>query len=221
MRKNRLVKTILATLMVIIMGIPPMSSSVGATPNGFSDLPTTHWAHMDIMRLVERGVISGFPDGTYRPEEPVTREQFAALVIRLLEEPAEEDEFFDDVPLGQWSNRYVAAAVNRGIIFQRDYGDNLGANLPITRQEAAVWMVRALGIPVEEGTLVFNDRDEITHRNEVAVAVEIGLIVGMPGNLLSPAGPTTRAQAAVHIVRMSNILNALTIGSGEEIHHYV
>jgi hypothetical protein len=44
----------------------------------FSDLPTSHWANDDIILLALTGVVNGFPDGTYRPEDQVTREQFSS-----------------------------------------------------------------------------------------------------------------------------------------------
>jgi len=175
----------------------------------FSDLTNTHWAYSYIIDLASRGVINGFPDGTYRPEEAVTREQFITLVIQLLEQPTERSETFDDVPLGHWSNAYFAAAVNRGIILPVNYGANIRPSEPITRQDATVWMIRALGVHAGNATPTFYDTEEILiyHRARIATAVEIGLVQGMPGNLFEPRGSATRAQAAVLVTNMSNILN--------------
>ncbi|MDR2167707.1 MAG: S-layer homology domain-containing protein [Clostridiales bacterium] len=218
MRTKSFLKKFGAVFLALVMlfaVLPPMP--IHATT--FSDLPGTHWAYSQIVSLVEQGVINGFPDGTYRPEDAVTREQFARLVVALLDEPSEREDIFEDVPLDRWSNPYITTAVRRGIIFTSEYGEELGANEAITRQEAAVWMVRAIGV-FTEGSLDFNDIDEITFTDEIATAVEIGLIMGMPGNLFAPGGTTTRAQAAVLVTRMAAILEDRA-WSGEEALHYV
>ena len=97
-------------------------------------------------------------------EDAVTRERFAQIVVSLFEEERVPREIFNDVPLGRWSNAYVASAVDRMIILPGDYGENLGADTPITREEAAVWMVRALGIATGGGTLGFFDAGSISYR---------------------------------------------------------
>jgi hypothetical protein len=111
---------IIALFMVMVLFLPMMPTmNIGATPavTGFSDLSEAHWAHAEIIDLASRGVINGFPDGTYRPETPVTREQFARLVVGLIETaPTDTEEIFVDVPTSSWSNIWVTAAVRRGII---------------------------------------------------------------------------------------------------------
>jgi len=204
---------ITAFLLTFVMVFGLFASMPGAslTANAaeFSDV-TNHWARTEIMDLAGKGVINGFPDGTYRPENPVTREQFANLVVRLLETATATEAIFADVPTSKWSNAAVTAAVARGIIVPSEYGETLGAEEAITREEAALWMVRALGVGLEERQTTFEDNGSIKHKSEIAAAVEIGLIMGMPGNLFAPGGSTTRAQAAVLITRMQNILASLT-----------
>ncbi len=50
----------------------------------FPDVPVTHWAFEYVQRLFEAGITTGFPDGTYRPEDPVKRSQMAAFIIRAI-----------------------------------------------------------------------------------------------------------------------------------------
>ena len=222
MKNQKILKKLISFFMVATMLFPMLSPmALNATTATFSDLSSIHWAYNEIIDLAQRGVINGFPNGTYRPEDAVTREQFARLVVTLFEGPAETEEIFRDVPKYRWSNIYITAAVRRGIIIPEEYGENLGASYPITREEAAVWMVRALGVATDNGPLGFYDSHTITRRAEISTAVEIGLITGMPGNLFAPYGTTTRAQAAVLVTRMSVILHELTVWSGEEIFHYV
>ena len=125
------------------------------------------------------------------------------------------------MPESRWSNVCVAAAVRRNIIFPSEIGQILGANEPITREEATVWMVRALGIELGGEPLEFADRNLITFSDEIATAVDIGLITGMPGNLFSPTGTTTRAQAAVLITRMLDVYGGSIDWDEDEMFHYV
>lgn len=60
-------------------------SSMPSMPGQFKDVPTTHWAASAIAAAVEAGVIKGYDDGTFRPEQPVTRAELAVIVARMLQ----------------------------------------------------------------------------------------------------------------------------------------
>ena len=203
-KKKVIVIAIMITILTLLITIPILS--IATNVGGFNDLIPSHWAYADIISLAEQGIINGFPDGTYRPEEPVTREQFTRLIVGLLDTPTVSASIFDDVLNDSWSNPWVAAAVYRGIILPSEYGTTLGATDAITREEAAVWMVRALGVSLSNDELRFEDSSLVEHTEEIATAVELGLITGMPGNLFEAHGSTTRAQAATLITRMSRTL---------------
>jgi hypothetical protein len=209
----------LALALCLIMALVPAAAT--ANVSGFRDLPTHHWAYPVIMNLARTGVINGFPDGTYRPEASVTREQFATLVVKLLQpEPTENEAIFKDVPAGSWANAWVTAAVRRGIVIPGEYGESLGAAEPITREEAAVWMVRGLGVDIGSGTPGFTDSGFITYKAEIAAAFEMGLVAGMPNNRFAPLESATRAQAAALVTNMSKILAEITPGNIEEVFYY-
>ena len=195
---NRNYKAVCIILsLALILTLSPITAAANGGyyhfDQGFNDVPATHWAFTDIMMLSFFGIINGFPDGTFRPEDAVTREQFARLVTDTFWWGQRDTEYiFDDVPLDRWSNRYITSAVRLGIIIPEEHGATLGADEPITRQEAAVWMVRALGVELGGGELTFYDSGDITFRYEIAAAVEIGLIHGLPGNI---SHPTARRRA--------------------------
>ena len=209
---------VLTAVSLLLVMLPITGMAAESAGSLFSDLPAAHWAHSEITDLAQKGVINGFPDGTYRPETPVTREQFARLVVGLLEAaPDAAEAIFSDVSVTGWSNVWVTAAVRRGIIIADEYGEELGAGEPISREEAAVWMIRAIGVGLEDGETGFNDNNALTHKAEIKAAVEIGLITGMPGNLFAPAGSATRAQAAVLVTRMSGILAEIAPGEAGSV----
>jgi len=198
-----------------------MSSDVAR----FSDT-VGHWAEADVLKLASLGIAGGYPDGTYRPNEEVTREQFAKLVALAagLEpvsepvvalaaglEPVSEPvlEFGDAGEIAGWAEPYVGAAVDAGII--AGYPDGtFGPKDPVTRQQVAAMLVRALDLEVEEGAVTgFADDDAIASwaKASVAAAVDAGLIAGYTDGTFKPQATATRAQVAkmlsvlVHMVR--------------------
>lgn len=76
----------------------------------FPDVPKDHWAYRDIVDVAKWGLMSGFPDGTFRPKEPVTREQIASILRRLLESDPENRMILRAMP----SLVYIATPFGRG-----------------------------------------------------------------------------------------------------------
>ena len=170
-----------------------------ANPFGFSDLFENHWAYPYIMYLVDIGILNGINDTQFAPEENVTREQFAKMLVSALDlydEAAVCD--FSDLAIEDWSYKFVASAVKAGIIL--GYGDGtFGPQKNISRQEMAVMVVRT-GISLEEKNkpLTFTDNDKIGEWAALSVnkMQMAGIINGMPDNSFAPNDNATRAQAA-------------------------
>ncbi len=85
----------------------------------FPDLPSDHPARAAVEELVARGVLNGYPDGTFRPEQPVTRAEFAKMLVLatgLLPNPKAQLAFTDTA--GHWASTdgYLQAAVAAGAI---------------------------------------------------------------------------------------------------------
>ena len=77
---------------------------------GFSDIEG-HWAKEAIIELSERGVVNGFEDGTFRPNESVTREQFSKILVEALElKEKNTDVEFVDISDDRWSHKYIQIA---------------------------------------------------------------------------------------------------------------
>ncbi|MEO0119139.1 MAG: S8 family serine peptidase, partial [candidate division WOR-3 bacterium] len=94
-----------------------LSSLLSCAPP-FPDVPCDHWAVNEIRWAKGRGITTGYPDGTYRPEVIVTREQMAAFIIRArYGENFSYDPrpHFNDVPPSRWSFRYVQRLYEDGI----------------------------------------------------------------------------------------------------------
>jgi len=183
----------------------------------FPDVQPNYWAYDEIMDLAYLGIIGGYPDGTFRPENSVTRAEFTVMLIRALESPfpTETRAIFNDVPLPVdptrrdegWANTAVTAAVKRGVIIPAEFGANLGADVIITRHEAAIWTVRAL----EVGR-------HFEREAAFARATALGLLDDMAND---PTAPTTRAQAAVFITRMLSLFRHEIIFTGEGLTDHI
>ena len=98
----------------------------------------------------ENGIVSGYEDGTFRPENTITREEFATMICRLKKYDTSVTGSFSDVPADHWAASYIAAMKANGIIGGYEDGSfGLGKN--ITRAEAIAIINRATGrVPTDE-----------------------------------------------------------------------
>ena len=171
-----------------------------------------HWAYHEIKRLVGMEVVNGYPDNTYRPDNNVTRAEFAKVVVEAMGWAPESGGpgFADNTGIPAWARGYIATAVDRGVI--KGYEDNTfrAANL-ISRAEIAAMVVRAMGKEsdaAKAGALSFGDAGSVPAwaRGYVSVAAAQGIVKGKPGSLFAPADKATRAESAAMLVRMLNNL---------------
>ena len=185
------------TLEVPVSG--PETLVVLADLQTFSDVPSGYWAGTAIDQLVAAGAITGYPGGTFRPEGAVTRAEFVKLLdLAVGLAPAPDAVAFADVPPGAWFRPWVAAGLAAGIV-QGESATSFAPDQGVTRQEVAVLLARALGLPATAGaTLPFGDARAVAPwaAPDVGAAVAAGYIAGFPDGTLRPADPATRAQAA-------------------------
>ncbi|MCR4398853.1 MAG: S-layer homology domain-containing protein [Firmicutes bacterium] len=192
----------------------------------FKGFPDTagHWAEGEITALYAAGVLSGFPEGDFRPEDRVTRAQFVKMLIgarRLMAGAggggdgggqAPSVGLFSDVASDAWYRPFLDRAVADGIVVPSDYGGVFGAGKAITRREAAMMLVRARGLESAAAekrgaALPYTDTDSQPDwaKGYLAVALEQGLMMGDPGGSFRPHGPLTRAEACAVICRLAGL----------------
>lgn len=196
----------------ILMALFILTSTLLCQGALFSDTEG-HWAESYINTLATEGVISGMGEGIFAPDSMVTREQFLKMLLiatakstdeRLaFENPPKlnliiEKSPFSDVSTDRWSYYYVREAEG-SIILKEDFGEKFEPVCDITREEAAVWMARALNL--ESGVCNFTDAEAIGNKDLVGAAAEKGLITGFPDGRFGPKEGLTRAQAAVMLKR--------------------
>jgi hypothetical protein len=196
-----------------VLSFTTTSSTPVAPPAAtFSDVPSTYWACGAIESLAGQGIVSGYPDGTFKPGNPITRAEFCAIMDKVLKLQAGNSAVtgFDDVSQDNWFYQAVESSVYAGIA--KGYGN--GAFRPdanITREELACVLVNALGQQNEamadmNAKTSFTDDISISWwaRGFVVVAVKDGLLKGYPDGSFRPQGDATRAEACAMI---GNFLN--------------
>ncbi|NPV73548.1 MAG: hypothetical protein HPY89_07120 [Pelotomaculum sp.] len=165
-----------------------------------------HWAEKQIGDWFARGLIAGYGDGTFRPDNKVTRAEFVVMTNRAFGFNSGIQAPFSDVSPGDWFFGQVCAAVAAGYIA----GDEDGRFRPgdeISRQEAAVVLSRLLKLKMPEGMDVlaaFKDAGSIARWSRAAVSavVAAGYMAGYPEDrTFRPAEPITRAEAVVVLDR--------------------
>ena len=111
-------------------------------PIAFTDVAKDHWAANAIGYMHQLGIITGYADGTFRPNAPVTRAEFAAIASRF-ESLTEGTKRFTDVPGTHWAAKYITYVATRGWVTGYADGSFRPEN-PITRAEVATVTCRLL-----------------------------------------------------------------------------
>ena len=174
----------------------------------FGDM-ANHWAREYAVKLLNRGIINGFPDGNFRPDQSITRAEFAKMVVLALGLHANGADLYPDVISDSWYYSFVAAATEVGLI----NGDGNGF-LPdhmIARQDAATILARAMEYKnkeLPEFDPEFRDSEYIADyaRNAVKSLCGLGIITGDNG-AFRPADSLTRAEASALFVRFCDFLD--------------
>lgn len=171
--------------------------------NAYTDIEN-HWCRECIERLSEMGIISGYDDGSFKPDNYVTRAEFVKLIVTALDIPVSYDGSFSDVSESDWFGGYVGAAAERGIV--NGYGSEFRPNDLIKRQDAAVIIYRITGGSGSDTNALYSDSADIADYAAEAVnaLTAQGIISGSDGRFL-PNNGTTRAEAAKLIDKMLEV----------------
>ncbi len=212
-RGNIMYKKIIYLALVITIFV---TSNLGvitgsATPkkSEFSDVGTNYyWASEAISALVEKGVLQGVDTKNFAPSSPVTKEQFAKMIVLALDIELIEgqESIFSDVAPDRWSVDYINTANN---YMYSENTLNFNPEKNCSREECSYAIAYALGISADKNLLDknvlnknFKDENDISSKMKTPVAIiaERGIVKGADG-LLRPKGDVTRAEAAVILYR--------------------
>lgn len=188
--------------------IPIANSSQNiATARYFSDVQANYWARPFISALTERNIITGFPNGTFKPEQPVSRAEFAAMIQKAFNQNSVRQLStggFRDVPADYWAISAIQEAYKTG--FMSGYpGNFFFPNQQIPKVQAIVALTNGLGLTANDTASLasyYNDVNAIPNyaADKVAAATRANLVVNYPEvRQLNPLQPLTRAEAAAHL----------------------
>ena len=130
------------------------------TTVAFSDVSADAWYAKAVNTLASLGMVSGYPDGTFHPDAPITRAEFATIALAFAYEPLTASCNYNDVPTSAWFYTYVAQATTYGWI-----GGSNGYFRPndnITRAEVSVIVNNMLGRAADEDYVDAHAGDLVT-----------------------------------------------------------
>lgn len=205
----------LVKLMLVIMLVSVSITAKAAQPVPFSDVPAAAWYLEDLRYLLDHPghIFSGYLDGTFKPDEPLTADMFIKLIVTAM---GDEVELTGDY----WASAYIVKALEKGYIHPSDGflagADNVGAydayRKPITRESMALLAGRALELMPEEKTyrdslsissLIVDYKDISSDaKSNVIKCYDLGVLSGYPDGEFKPRNQLTRAEAVSVIRRL-------------------
>lgn len=177
----------------------------------FNDVPKSHWGFSYIGAMVQRGVLDGYPDGNFYPDNTVTRAEFAKIMMCVAKRPVywPSYKYFQDVETDAWYAPYVHSAYPflSGYVYGEDNRYYM-PDEPALREDIAVALVKLKGYDTAGAdtsilTTMFTDVSSISldARKYVAVAVDRGLVSGYDDKTFRGQASITRAEAAAMLWR--------------------
>lgn len=203
--RSRVTAWLLAVLMVMgVMVFAPVSS-FAAEP--FSDI-SSHWAKANIEYLVKKQILSGYPDGTFKPENTVKRAEF----IKMLDATFGLNDTiainYSDVKSSDWFYPYIQQAAAQGYLL--DYGTALDPEGKLTREEASALLARYLNLSPDNKAApgTFSDYMAISsqYREYVLQCVAAGILKGYDDGEFKPQRTLTRAEALAILYRSAGTI---------------
>lgn len=200
-----------ALTLAVIFGI----SSMATFAKEYKDLPKNHWAYKQIQLLTDFDVVVGYPDGLYRPEQPVTRAEFSSMVVKAFNQekaPITNPVKFKDFTEKDWFYGVVQRAVMFDLLKGYPNG-NFNPRGTVARGHVISTIVNALTTETISNQKAkdilensYDDYDQIPDWLIIAAgkAEILGMVVKAPGedNYINAQRPATRAELAAFLVKM-------------------
>ena len=188
-------------VVVLVLGIMLAVFSAGALAVSPSDIED-HWAKTDIEFLQAKGIMRGDGKGQFRPSDPVSRAEMAALINAAFGYTTDDGIVFADVKPGDWFAKAVSVAATQGYLWGVS-DDRMEPESIVTREQAAVIIARVLNLT--ESSSGFKDSAQISGwaQSMVGAVSHNGYMIGSSG-YFRPAAPLTRGEAASIVARVLN-----------------
>ncbi|MDF2892212.1 MAG: ydhD1 [Clostridia bacterium] len=167
-----------------------------------------HWAKGGMYKLSYMEILTGFVDGTMKPDKTLTRDEYIVMLVRAINLPLTNTygQYYEDISTNHWSFQYIQAAKASGIIDIFDE-NNLNPTKVITREEMAVIAAAVVkDIPQTIAAKSFKDlRTDYKYMDSIHIVTGLGIIRGLPDGTFRPYAGASRAEAAVIIQRILDV----------------
>lgn len=162
-----------------------------------------NWAYAQISSLINQGIASGYPDGTFKPDNTVTRAEFIVMINKAFGFNLSQDINYTDVKPDYWAYNDLKIAAAAGYIAGFEDG-SMKPDSPVNREQAAVILAKVLVLDTSASKILpYTDAQTIGawSLNSISALFDAGLISGYPDGTFQPTNPITRAEAAVLIAK--------------------
>ena len=196
---------------LLITQVTVLAKDYSGYPQRFWDVPKDYWAFEYISELVDKNVLAGYEDGSYRPEETVTRAEWSKMMVVASGKQEvklnNNGSYAVDYNSNDWYYGYINAVVDYMNFYNESDGTYFKPNQAVSREDVTVSLVKLKGYDTNNVdysvVMKFKDNASISNsiKKYVAVGIEKGLISGYEDNTFRGQDTLTRAEAATLLCR--------------------
>lgn len=186
-----------------------LSMSLAVSATALAAIPSDiggHWAQGTIIQWTTNGYISGYPDGTFKPDNSITRAEFVVMVNKAMGYNKRGNAYFSDVSAAHWAYAEIMKGVEAGYITGNGDG-TFRPDAPVTRQEAAVMISKILGLDQDYASAAkYVDYRYIPSwaAGYVGAVSKAGIMTGYPDGDFKSDRVLTRAESVVSLDKTKN-----------------
>lgn len=199
MKKKRICMALAAALS---LSLAISATALAAIPSDIGG----HWAQGTIIQWTTNGYISGYPDGTFKPDNSITRAEFVVMVNKAMGYNKRGNAYFSDVSAAHWAYAEIMKGVEAGYITGNGDG-TFRPDAPVTRQEAAVMISKILGLDQDYASAAkYVDYRYIPSwaAGYVGAVSKAGIMTGYPDGDFKSDRVLTRAESVVSLDKTKN-----------------
>lgn len=199
MKKKRICMALAAALS---LSFAVSATALAAIPSDIGG----HWAQGTIIQWTSNGYIAGYPDGTFKPDNSITRAEFVVMVNKAMGYNKRGNAYFSDVSAAHWAYAEIMKGVEAGYITGNGDG-TFRPDAPVTRQEAAVMISKILGLDQDYASAAkYVDYRYIPSwaAGYVGAVSKAGIMTGYPDGDFKSDRVLTRAESVVSLDKTKN-----------------
>lgn len=196
------ISLLVVTCMFLVGLMIPSFTHVQAAAS-FKDVPSSHWAKKEIDAMAARGIIAGYQDGTFKPNNEVTNAQVALMLVRALKLNTNNrpNPNLADVKPSYHAYKEIATVIDEGIFPK---GKTFNPNAPITREAMARALVNAFKLQGNGGTYFTDVSPSYWAYPYIMKIAANDVTTGYSDGTFKPKNKVTRAQFSAFVARSLN-----------------